>query len=525
MEPTSDTQSVTVVRREQSIMQRWNPLRNITPQSVVRFIEDYRRGILREAAWAMECIEETDDTLKSVAPKRKKSVSRLNWDIVADDGAVESYGADLVDRQKKALKNFYNSLRVTHALDRNRKGGLKMLIRQMMDAIGKGYSAHEIAWHPQADGSLKADFTFVPLWFFENRTGELRFLAQEGAYEGQPLEPKQWLIHAGDGLMIACMVAYIYKTLPLKDWLTFAERNGMPAFVLTTNAAPESTEWEKAVGMVQTIAAEYACVISTGTTLDVKDLKSGANEQIYSALVDRMTRALSALWRGADLSTMSANDQQGASLQQGETDILQEDDVEAINETLNTQVDDVVLDWIFGPDTPHLVYFQLRAPDRQDQAALLTQLTQLSDRGVPIGQSWVQETFGIPKPKPGEPTLTAASPAMAQGASPMLMGVNAAANAATETRALEVAAMQRGLENDLAPVQSALKRIQSAQTLDEINEALVEGNKLIEQKALSMILGGQLASIHETLQAEAMVAGAMAQEKPLKAATKGASSK
>lgn len=523
MDTPTTTSSVTPVRRAQSIMGRFNPLRNVTPQSVVRYIEDFRRGFLREATWAMECVEETDYTLQSVAPKRKKSVSRLSWDIVAEEGAEKKYGADMIKRQREALLGFYNHITVTHALDRNKRGRLSLLIRQMQDAVGKRYSVHEIAWKPQSDGTLSAEFTFVPLWFFENRTGELRFLAQEGAYEGTPLAPKQWLVHTGDGLMLACMVAYIFKTLPLKDWLTFCERNGMPAFIGKTDAAFGSEDWQNMVQMVQDLAAEFAGVTSTTAAIEVIDLKGGASETVYSAMVERMDRALASLWRGADLSTMSGNDQQGASLQQGETDILEDDDVEAITETLKTQVDAVVLDWIFGPQTPHLVYFQLQAPDRVDQTALLANVASAVNLGAQIPVSWLHEQTGFPQAAPNDDgTMPAVlKPATSQPAAGLpAQGMSAAANAAQETREVEIAAMQRAQDNDLKPLSAALARVQAAETVEDINAALTEAYELIEKRALHMVMGSQLASVLETLAAQSLVAGAMSQENALQQATK-----
>ena len=42
----------------------------------------------------------------------------------------------------------YNHLTTTTALEENETGGLGLLIRQMMDAVGKRYAVHEIVWQP-----------------------------------------------------------------------------------------------------------------------------------------------------------------------------------------------------------------------------------------------------------------------------------------------------------------------------------------------------------------------------------------
>jgi hypothetical protein len=102
---------------------------------------------------------------------------------------------------RKRCKFFYANCRVTNALDENEKGGFKLLLRQMMDAVGKKYAVHEIVWRTveasgvenaasetaDPSGSLgtavptiptqryTAEFRFVPLWFFENTTGSCVF--------------------------------------------------------------------------------------------------------------------------------------------------------------------------------------------------------------------------------------------------------------------------------------------------------------------------------------------------------------
>lgn len=65
-----------------------------------------------------------------------------------------------------------------------------------------------------------------------------------------------------------------------------------------------------------------------------------------------MERLISALWRGSDLSTISKSQCYGASVQQGETQILEEHDAELITETLQKNIDRRVIEYTFGPKSP-----------------------------------------------------------------------------------------------------------------------------------------------------------------------------
>jgi phage gp29-like protein len=190
----------------------------------------------------------------------------------------------------------------------------------MMDTVGNKYAVHVIIFSPKSASQtgfarfkLTANFRFVPLWFFENRDGRLKFLLNEGATEGVDLEPGAWLVTVGDGLMEACSLAYLFKHLPLGDWLVYCEKNGMPGVQGITDAPPNSTQWDRARDAVQNFGAEFHALMSRGTDIEALDLSS-RGELPYPALIDRMDRAIAALWRGSDLTTLSRQSGAGASL-------------------------------------------------------------------------------------------------------------------------------------------------------------------------------------------------------------------
>jgi phage gp29-like protein len=213
-------------------------------------LDEFANGCLRSAAVTWEAIENRDDVVQGVASKRKKSIARLDWEIITSDQSDEAMA------QKLALEYFYDNLHTTNAFDCNERGGFGLLIKQMMDAVAKKYAVHEIIFETKdafsagaASASLPkltASFRFVPLWFFENTTGHLRFLENDCATSGIPLNGGSWLITVGDGVMEATSIAYLFKHLPLRDWLVYCERNGMPGVKGVTDAVPGTLQWEAA---------------------------------------------------------------------------------------------------------------------------------------------------------------------------------------------------------------------------------------------------------------------------------------
>jgi phage gp29-like protein len=406
---------ISEIRVRNSMRARFNPIKTLTPDSLSQMLDAFSAGYLKAAALTWDAIERRDDVIQGVAGKRKKSIAHLNWEILSVDDS------NLAKDQKTALEYFYNNLTTTNACDGNEKGGMSLLVRQMMDAIGKKYAVHEIIFEPhdhfKADNDfqplklghkapamlLTATFRFVPLWFFENRDGKLKFLADEGATSGMPLEPGAWLITTGDGLMEACSIAYLFKHLPLRDWLVYCERNGMPGVKGVTDAAPNTEQWEAARDAVEDFGAEFNALMSKGTTIEAIDL-STRGELPYPKLIDRMDRAISALWRGSDLATLSRQSGTGASLQADETAILEKDDAVMISETLNAQVDKFVIKYLFG-DVPMKAYIKFIPNVKRNIADELNLYRELHKMGVPISITDIRERFNLATPGDDEPFL------------------------------------------------------------------------------------------------------------------------
>ena len=225
---------ITPERIQFSLRARFNPLLSLTPQLLISYLDSFRLGFFRNTALTWDAMERRDYKLQSVAPKRKKAVARHGWEILTFNDSPAA------QRQKLALEYFYNHLTATTALEENEIGGLSLLIRQMMDAVGKRYAVHEIVWQPGTstphstdsfNPSLTATFRFCPLWWFEGTRGRLRFLSTEFAIYGSDMEPGDWLVTVGDGIMEACSVAYVYKHLPLRHWLSYSEKFGAPGIL------------------------------------------------------------------------------------------------------------------------------------------------------------------------------------------------------------------------------------------------------------------------------------------------------
>ena len=388
--PQVDSSRVAIER-----MQRFNPLRNLGPDSLRSAHEEFAAGRLRPAAKLWDAIERTDDIIKVVSDKRRKAVSRHGYEIIQDDDSPES------KRHAEALQFFYDQLIATRADDRNIRGGLPLAIRHMMDAVGKRYAVHEIIWRP-IEGGLTAELVFVPLWYFENTTGELRLLNGITATDGEELAPGEWLVNSGDGVMEACAAAYMFKHLPLQDWLLYSEKYGMPIPIGKSPDQPGSEGWEAMEDAVGALGACDGAVISSNGEIEFPTAGNAANLP-YPALIERMDRALASLWRGADLGTMSA-DNQGASLQGGETDLLEDDDAANITDVLNEQIDRFVVLYACGSQTPK-AWVKIKGGVREDVDQDLKTDKTLAEIGFASPLEQLQKRYNRPDLEAAAPVV------------------------------------------------------------------------------------------------------------------------
>ena len=137
--------NVTPQRVQWAVRNRFNPLRSLTPETLSRQLENFTVGYLREVALTWDAMERRDPMLKNVAMKRKKSVARNGWEILTVPNLSAEQEAEAASH-KEALEFFYNNLSCTSVLEQNERGSLALLLRQMMDAVGKRYAVHEIVW-------------------------------------------------------------------------------------------------------------------------------------------------------------------------------------------------------------------------------------------------------------------------------------------------------------------------------------------------------------------------------------------
>lgn len=503
----------------------FNPIEGLTPQKLARQLTSFKAGDLRELALTMDTVEERDDVLAGVVPKAKSSVARHGYEIVVTEHIPAGMEA-LAQKQREALQYFYDHIRAENALDGDEVGEFSLLVRQIMDAKGKRYSTHHIVWANDGIG-YTARLIHVPLWFFEARTGRLRFISQPYGYDGSALEPGAWMVSVGQGLMRACVVAWMFKRLSLNDWVSYCDKHGFPGIHGKTDAAKGTTEWDQMVDAVASFSNDWSAVTNRAAEISLIEAK-GTGSIPYPPLVERMDRALAALWRGGDLSTMSKDGQAvGSNSQSGESAIIEEDDAQWVSEQLRLKLDRLVLDYTFGEGVPALAYVKVLTAAKQN-TELDLKIDEFALRNNhPVSQKQFAERYNRPLPATEDALLKSAPATTQPGSAPFgggnafsLAELRAAAGAANEQLrsalnaqgdAFKTAALQKiraSRHETFAPLRKRIEQIAQIEDATQQRSALERLKASLPEYLRSLKPDSALVKAFEEIFGSAVASGA-----------------
>jgi hypothetical protein len=355
-------------------LMKGNALWGANPDTLVTAVTAYHAGNIAQLAKIVDAYERQDDVAATGRMKRDASVARCEHTVLIEEGHEDNPRAQL---HRETLQRFWATIRCTSAFNRAERGGIRLLKKQMMSARTHGWSAHNILWRTEG-GTLRAEFVQIPMWHFENLTGELRFREHVTDWYGVPLWDGGWLINSATPIGPAVALACCAKRMSLQDWMLFSERAATPGLLGKTAAAPGTEAWNNLCEMLRRWSRAWTGAVDKDTDITPVNLNTGTPPM--PQLVERMDRAIAALYRGADLSTLSKGEGLGASLQGEESDMLEADQCAEISEALHEQVDRLVIRYMCGDDEP-LAYIWIEPVSKPD----VTSNTQIDDHLAKFG--------------------------------------------------------------------------------------------------------------------------------------------
>lgn len=396
---------------EEMLMRRFNPLASLKASTLTAALDAFDIGDLAPAARLWVKMAERERWLKTVKDKREEAIELRPWLVEAEDDSPEA------EDQQKVLEVFFGALRATHAMDRQITGGFTLLRRQMMESVSFKYANHHLRWEPdggqtfdlpsgRAVPMLKLICEYVPLEYFEARTGALRFLGSDVAYTGKDLQEGHWMTTTGPALMVAASLAVYEGRLARHDRINLSEKWGQPGILGHTTGGKTSDQGKAMKTAVSSVASNYRGVLYGSDQNAVEFLwptgSGGANTTPMKEIMEDVKREVTTLYLGGDLSTISREKAVGASVQGSGEEDRQSADCGRLNETLNATIVPTVIRWYFGDGARVLAKVVIEAPDNEDRDSLGTAVDLMVGLGAKVPVAPVAKRLGVPIAKDDE---------------------------------------------------------------------------------------------------------------------------
>ncbi len=380
----------------------------MTPQTLIGVIKaaahrDHRRYL--EFAGEME---KRDPHYFSQLRTRKIAVSGLTRRVVAPSE----------DAQDVAIAEL-----LTACLNSD---GFSTVIKDILDALGKGFSCVEIVWDTDVvEGGrnmwLPKGYEWVNPRFirYDRNTASIPMLMTNENPDGEELPRYKFIYHQphivsglplAGGLARQVAAMHLFKSFAVRDWMSFAEVFGMPLRIgrYAPNATPEDVQTLREA--VRDIGADAAAVLPN--TMEIMFERSGmsglpGSDDFFELLNNWLDSQVSKAVLGQTMSTDDGSSLSQAQVHNEVRKDIRDADIEAVQDTLNKYLIRPIVDLNFGPrsrvqDYPRVDIYE---EEKEDLTALAEALTPFIDRGLPVDAAVILDKFGLELPDAGATLL------------------------------------------------------------------------------------------------------------------------
>lgn len=407
-----------------------HPEEGLTPGRLAQLLRSAENGDVVGYLELAEALEEKDLHYRAVLATRKLAVSQLEI-------TVEAASKDPIDEENADL--------VREWLDRDT---LSDELFDMLDGLGKGYSASEIVWEFTADRWWPRKLEWRdPRWFELDRIDRetLRLRGDGGGSE--PLAPYKWVVHKPKtksglairgGLARAVAWLYMFKNFSVKDWVAFAEMYGLPLRIGKYEDGASEENIRKLAHAVGSMGSDAAAVIAKSMEIEFVDGKrgggvGGGGAEVFSSFIGFCDLQISkaVLGQTATTDALAGGHAVGQEHREVQRDLTRAD-AKQLTATLNRDVIKPLVALNKGPQKRY-PRIKLVLPEAVDIAALSTALEKLVPLGLKVGTKEVRGKLGLSDPQEDDEILAVAPSQQqpsgsASGAPPLGGGVSTPAN-------------------------------------------------------------------------------------------------
>ena len=422
------------VRNIYSVM---HPSIGLTPERLTGIMQQAEFGDPYLYLELAEEMEEKDLHYLAVLGTRKNAVAQLDLIVRAASSGAEDQRAAAMVREMIC------------------EGPIQLdsVLFDVLDAVGKGFSATEIMWDTSGREWFPAQLKWRdPRWFaFDWISGEeilVRTLkgeiipiegdaaaAQPTHFGGEgilsslrggigiqpmtaPLAPYKFMTHfakakAGlpirGGLARAAGWAYLFKNYILKDWVTFAEVFGQPLRVGKYHPGASEKDKQALLSAVSRIGTDAAAIMPESMVIEFTEAHQNGGSELYQNFCQYLDAQVSKAVLGQTLTTempRSGGSRAAAQVHEGVRRDIMNADARRLAATLARDLVRPIVELNMGPQRQY-PKIELGLPDDSDVKVFAEIVAMLADRGLRVGQKTILDKLGIAEAAEGEAVLGA----------------------------------------------------------------------------------------------------------------------
>ncbi len=369
----------------------------LTPARLARILRDAVEGDATDYLILAEEMEERDLHYASVLSTRKRAVAGIDPTVeAASDDARDVEIADAVRGLVRAPE-------------------FPGLVTDLLDALGKGYSACEIIWDRTDSRWTPREYLWRdPRFFVFDRASmqRLRLLDEGASFEGRELPPYKFLVHIPklksgipirSGVARLAAAAYMCKTFTVSDWMAFAEVFGMPLRVGRYGPNATDRDIQTLIRAVANLGTDAACVLPDSMRIEFQEAaKAAGGPELFPRLAEWLDRQVSKGVLGQTMTSDDGSSQAQANVHDDVRLDIRKDDARQVAATIDRDLVRPFVDLNWGPPKNGYPRVLLQVAEPEDIAALADALAKLVPLGgLGIQASVVRDRLGFPDPEEG----------------------------------------------------------------------------------------------------------------------------
>ena len=373
----------------------------LTPRRCAQILNDAANGITEEFLALAEEMEERDLHYRSVLNTRKIAITGIQPIVIS---------ADTEDPQAEAIADEIRELVEAPEFADD-------VIMDLLDGLGKGYSAVEIIWGFRNGKWVPAKFKWRDPSFFrpDKEDGETLLLKTGSGYDIQtePLKPYRFMVHTPKlksgkpiraGLARLCLWAFMFKSFTLSDWSKFLEVFGMPLRIGRYDNRASEGEKATLLTALRQLSIDAYAMFPKGMDIELLEAKGGAGNAVFGDKAEYIDAQLSKAILGQTMTTDSGSSLSQAVIHEKVRTDLMIADARQTTVTVNRDLVRPYVDINHGPQKKYPIVL-IAVPDIEDIKVLAEVIKGLVELGLEVSMNEVRKRLGFGEPEDGDKLL------------------------------------------------------------------------------------------------------------------------